>query len=329
MRRMSIILLSLILVIPMITGCSKEANEVDEQKVTVSDINEEAKSYKIGLTMSSRDQFLSTLETAVKDSASILGNVEVTAFDSEDDIQKQLSHIDSFIASKMDVIIVNLVNTDTTEEIIAAAKGTPIVFVNRTPLEETLKKYDNVSYVGSNESEAGILQAKYLSEYFAEKDVTEINYVLLMGILGLQSTNARTDSVKTSLEEYGFTLIKQFEDTAKYDRATAMSKIQQFIGTGKPFDVIIANNDEMALGAIEALKSAGITDIPVVGIDATANALVAIEIEEMACSIFQDATGQGEGALNMAYAYATGGETSKYDWIPFMLVTKDNVANFK
>ncbi|MEN8908314.1 MAG: substrate-binding domain-containing protein [Clostridiales bacterium] len=323
MKKLGIILLSFILVFSTMVSCTNETKEENENS------SKETGSFKIGLTMSSRDQFLSTLETAVKDSAADLGDVDIVAFDSENDVQKQLSHISSFVEQDVSAIIVNLVNTDTTEEIITAAKGKPVVFVNRMPQKEAIEKYDNASYVGSDESEAGSLQAEFLSEYFSKKDVKEIKYVLFMGTLGLQNTNARTDSVKSKLEEEGFKLKKQFEDTAEFDRAIAMTKMQQFIGSGKKFDVVISNNDEMALGAIEAMKSAKITDIPVVGIDATDNALVAVESGDMACSIFQDAKGQGDGALAMAYAYTTSKETTKYDWIPFKLVTKENVADFK
>jgi ABC-type sugar transport system, periplasmic component len=284
---------------------------------------------KIGLTMSSRDQFLSTLETALTDAAKEKGDVEVIAFDAENDIQKQLSQISSFASQGVSAIIVNLVNSDSTDEIMKAAGDIPVVFVNRLPDTAILESSAKASYVGSNESEAGKLQSEFLTKYFNDKGKKELNYVLFMGTLGLQNTNARTDSVKKGLEDSGFTLVKQFEDTADFDRAKAMEKMQQFIGTKKPFDVVIANNDEMALGAVEAMKAANITGIPVVGIDATANALEAIKAGDLACSVFQDAKGQGSGALDFAYKYAKGETVDKYGWIPFQIVSKDNLADFQ
>ncbi|PAB56642.1 substrate-binding domain-containing protein [Anaeromicrobium sediminis] len=325
MKKTMALLLVLVLTLSLLAACAPKKEEASNE----SGQEPKVETIKIGVTMSSRDQFLSTLETAIKDSASSKENVEIIAFDSENDIQKQISHVGSFVSSGCSAIIVNLVNTDTTQEILNAAGDIPVVFVNRMPSEEILKSVDKASYVGSDEHEAGKLQAEFLSTYFKDKEAKELDYVLFMGILGLQNTNARTDSVKMGLEEKGFVLNKQFEDTAEYDRAMAMSKMQQFIGTGKKFDVVIANNDEMALGAIEAMKGANITDIPVVGIDATANAIVAIESGEMACSIFQDAKGQGAGAFEFAYTYATGEKAEKYGWVPFKIVSKENVAEYK
>lgn len=321
MKKLLVISLVFIMMMSGIVGCS--TNTATEEGT------DESGKIKIGLTMSSRDQFLSTLETAVQEAASAKEDVEIVAFDSENDIQKQLSHISSFVSQGCSAIIVNLVNSDSTAEILDAAGDIPVVFVNRLPDPSILEATDKTSYVGSDESQAGQLQAEYLTAYFKDEGKKELNYVLFMGTLGLQNTNARTDSVKSGLETNGFTLIKQFEDTADFDRAKAMEKMQQFIGTGKPFDVVIANNDEMALGAIEALKSANITGIPVVGIDATANALAAIEAGELACSVFQDATGQGAGALEHAYAFSNGEEVEKYGWIPFQIISSENLADFK
>lgn len=326
MKRFLALLFTCILTGALFVGCGGKATTTDN---SADDGNGGNEKIKIGLTMSSRDQFLSTLETAVKDAAKKQDDAEIIAFDAENDIQKQLSHISSFVSQDCGAIIVNLVNTDTTEEILKAAGDVPVVFVNRLPNQPILEEANNSSFVGSDEYEAGQLQAKYLTEYFKDKDDKEINYVLFMGTLGLQHTNARTKAVKETLEENGFTLVKQFEDTAEFDRAKAMAKMQQFIGTGKPFDVVIGNNDEMALGAIEALKSANRLEVPVVGIDATANALAAIEAEEMACSVFQDAGGQGSGAFDFAYKMAQGEKVDKYGWIPFKIVSLDNLADFK
>ncbi|GKX29314.1 rhizopine-binding protein [Vallitalea longa] len=325
MKKFLALLFTCILTGSLLAGCGGKTTTTGNE----GNSGQEGGKIKIGLTMSSRDQFLSTLETAVKDAAKDYSDVEIVAFDAENDIQKQLSHISSFVSQDCGAIIVNLVNTDTSEEILKAAGDVPVVFVNRLPNEKILEDSSNASYVGSDEYEAGQLQAKFLTDYFKDKSDKTINYVLFMGTLGLQHTNARSKAVKATLEENGFTLVKQFEDTAEFDRAKAMAKMQQFIGTGKPFDVVIGNNDEMALGAVEALKSANKLDVPVVGIDATANAIAAIEAEEMACSVFQDASGQGAGAFDFAYKMAKGEEVDKYGWIPFQVVSLDNIEDFK
>lgn len=282
---------------------------------------------KIGFSISERDQFLTKLETALTKAAEE-NNVELTAFDSQQDVQKQMDHIATFASQNFDAIIVNLVDTNTTDTIIQGANGIPVVFVNRLPEEDKMVE-GKTTYVGSDEKQAGGIQAEFLTEYFKEKDITNIRYVMLMGTLGLPHTTMRTEYAKKGLEDAGFTLEKVFEDTAQFDRAKAMEMMQQFLGTGKEFDVVISNNDEMALGAIEALRAVGTTDIPVVGIDATSNAIAAIEAGEMACSVFQNAAGQGTGAIDAAVALAKGESVEAYNWVPYELVTKENAAEYK
>lgn len=321
MKRRLAVFLILILVLSSFAGCG--------DKGQVTDGGAAGAKMKIGLSMSSRDQFLSTLETSIIQAATAQGDVDVVAFDAENDTQKQLSQVGSFVSQGASAIIVNLVSADSTAEILAAAGDIPVVFVNRLPDTGLLEASDRAAYVGSDEREAGTLQAEFLTEYFKDQGKDELNYVLLMGILAAPNTIARTDSVKDGLEANGFKLNKQFEDTADYDRAKAMEKMQQFLGTNKSFDVVIANNDEMALGAVEALKAAKITDVPVVGIDATANAIAAIASGDMACSIFQDAKGQGEGAFDYAFKLANGEAVESYGWIPFRIVSSENVADFR
>jgi inositol transport system substrate-binding protein len=151
-----------------------------------------------------------------------------------------------------------------------------------------------------------------------------------MGQLGLENTNERTRGVKETLTKAGFKLTKVYEDTAEWDRFKAMNQMQQFLGTNKDFDVVICNNDEMALGAIEALKTAGkdLKAIPVVGIDATPPAKEAVKNGEMAMTVFQNAKAQGKVALEFAIKAAKGQKIDKFGWVPFEPVTIDNVANY-
>ncbi len=225
-------------------------------------------------------------------------------------------------------MIVNLVDTSTAETIIAEAGDTPIIFVNRRPDDSVLVE-GKYAYVGSQEYDAGKMQAEFLAKYF-EGRTDPINYVLFMGQLGLENTQQRTESVKTELTNAGFTLNKVFEDTAKWDRATAMDMMQTFLGTGASFDCVICNNDEMALGVIEALKAAGVdlSKTPVVGIDATDMACQSVKNGEMAMTVFQDAAGQGAKCIEFAVKAANGELTELFGWVPFMPVTIDNVDQY-
>ena len=312
-----------------ISGCGNKqgAASPDQSSVDSGDTAVASSGLKVGFSISERDQFLTSLETAIVNAAKEKG-VDLTVFDSQQDVQKQIDHVNTFVSQGYDAIIINLVDASNTEGVMMAAGDTPVVFVNRVP-DETYLKEGQTAYVGSNELQSGGLQAEFLTEYFKDKEPKTLDYVMFLGILGQTSTNLRTQSVKEGLEESGFTLNQVFEDTAEFDRAKAMEKMQQFLGTGKEFDVVICNNDEMALGVIEALRAVGKTDIPVVGIDATGNALDAIANGELSCSIFQNPVGQGAGALEVAYKAGKGEAFEAETWIPFELVTIDNVADYQ
>lgn len=312
-----------------ISGCGnkQDAASPDQASVDSGDTAVASSGLKVGFSISERDQFLTSLETAIVNAAKEKG-VDLTVFDSQQDVQKQIDHVNTFVSQGYDAIIINLVDASNTEGVMMAAGDTPVVFVNRVP-DETYLKEGQTAYVGSNELQSGGLQAEFLTEYFKDKEPKTLDYVMFLGILGQTSTNLRTQSVKEGLEESGFTLNQVFEDTAEFDRAKAMEKMQQFLGTGKEFDVVICNNDEMALGVIEALRAVGKTDIPVVGIDATGNALDAIANGELSCSIFQNPVGQGAGALEVAYKAGKGEAFEAETWIPFELVTIDNVADYQ
>lgn len=285
---------------------------------------------KVGFCISLRDQFLTSLEQAILKAGEEQG-AEVNVFDAEGDIGKQLDQIKNFATQGYDAVIVNIVSTDSGKACVEAAGDMPIVFVNRFPDGEDYE-VGKVAKVGSDNALAGQLQGEFLSEFFKDSGKKDLRYVMMMGTLGLTYTTDRTENAKSALEAGGFTLEKAFEDTADYDRLKAMQKMEQFLGTGKEFDVVICNNDEMALGVIEAMSGANldVTKIPVVGIDATETGRESIKRGEMACSVFQNATGQGAKAMEVAVKYAKG-ETSDavlyYD-VPFELVTADNVADY-
>ena len=287
----------------------------------------EVKTITIGVSLYARDQFISTLEQGILAAAEAAG-VTVDSQEANNDTQKQAEQVRTFAAKGYDVLIVNLVDTSTAETIISEAGGIPIIFVNRMP-DKSILTVGKYAYVGSQEWDAGKMQAEFLAKYFAGR-TDPINYVLFMGQLGLENTQQRTDSVKTELTNAGFTLNKVFEDTAKWDRATAMDMMQTFLGTGAAFDCVICNNDEMALGVIEAMKAAKVdlTKVPVVGIDATDMACESVKNGEMAMTVFQDAAGQGSKCIEFAIKAANGELTDLFGWVPFMPVTIDNVDQY-
>lgn len=285
---------------------------------------------KIGLSMSARDQWLSTMEQAALGKADADG-VDLKSFDANNDVVTQLSHVTTCANDGYDAMIINLVNTDNAQEMIDAAGDMPIVFVNRTPGNaDTLLTADKIVYVGSNEEEAGGLEGEYIAKLLKNAGKTDVNIAIVTGTLGMQATTLRTNSAKAALEASGLNVTYTFEDTADWDRGKAMEKFVQFMGTNKPYDAVICNNDEMALGVVEAMKTTGEgkVTVPVAGVDATDSALQSIKDGDQTFSAFQNAVGQGEGALEAAIKIAKKESCEIYNWVPFEPVDASNVADY-
>ncbi|NLL64571.1 MAG: sugar ABC transporter substrate-binding protein [Clostridiaceae bacterium] len=267
------------------------------------------------------------MEAAADEQAKAMG-VEMTVVDANNNANTQIQNVQTFASQGVDAIIVNLVNSDNMEQIMSSAGDIPVVFVNRKPSGEL--EAGKATYVGSDENNSGRYQGEFLAEHFKGEGKEEIDVVLLQGILGLQHTILRTESAKKALEDNGIKANIIYEDTAEFDRAKAQNKMQTFLGTNQSFDCVIANNDEMALGAIEAMKSAGLDpkEIPVVGIDATPAGLTAMDNGELMFTVFQNPVGQGAGAVRAAVLFANGDDVDTVVDIPFEPVSMDNYKDY-
>ncbi|WNX84877.1 substrate-binding domain-containing protein [Agathobaculum sp. NTUH-O15-33] len=328
MKKHIAILLSLTLSLTaLLSGCGQAGgNSASTADSADADSSAGGQTYKIGVTMSSRDQFLSTLEKGILDAAAAAGDFEIETFDANNDVQKQYEHINTFTSKQFDAIVVNLVDTNTGAEVLKMVGDIPVIFVDRRPAEELLVE-NKTCYVGAEEYKAGQFQGEFLSEFFKDKSDKTIRYVMFKGTLGLENTENRTRGALETLEKSGFTLEQVFEDTANFDRSMALDKMNTLLGTGKEFDCVIANNDEMALGALEAMKLVGkdLKAIPVVGIDCTDVAAAAIKAGEMACSIYQNPAEVGAACFAQAFDVVTTGKMSVFKDVPFQPVTIDTI----
>jgi len=287
-----------------------------------------------------RDEFLSTLESGTKKAAEEMG-ITLNTVDAQSDTSRLLQFIETAKNDGQKAIIVNMVDPETAEQCVEAAGDMKVVFVNRAPVDTDAVLNENVVYVGSDENYSGKFQGEWLAEHFKAEGKTEIKYIMLNGTIGNVSTTLRTASALQALEDNGITATEATAPLAcDFDRATAQDMITPLLKTIE-YDCIIANNDSMALGAIEALKAEGLdpTTIPVVGIDATEDGRAAVKDGEMGMTVFQDASGQGFGALLAAKNLIEGndlndGSTYEVDetgyilWVPFEPVTIDNVADY-
>lgn len=278
------------------------------------------------------DNFLTVLRNGIQSQADTAG-LKVQIEDAQNDVAKQLDQINNFIASGVTAIIVNPVDTSATQAMsdAAAAANVPLVYVNRQPINvDTLP--DNQAFVASNEADSGTLETIQMCDNWAAAGKTEVNAYVMQGELSNQAAVQRTQDIYDVIEagkcKVKVNVIDQ--QTANWSRDQAQTLMTNWLSTGTAFDGVIANNDEMAIGAIQAMKAAGIdmATVQVGGVDATQDALAAMQAGELDVTVFQNAAGQGAGALDAATKLAAGAAVEQKVWVPFELVTPANLADY-
>lgn len=287
----------------------------------------------IGVSMAKfDDNFLTVLRNGMDAKAKELG-VALQIEDAQDDVAKQLDQINNFIASGVSAIIVNPVDTSATQAMSdAAAKANiPLVYVNRQPVNVDALP-DNQAFVASNEVDSGTLETKEICRLFKEAGKTEANVYVMEGQLSNQAAVQRTKDIHDVIggADCGVKINIIDEQTANWSRDEAQNLMTNWISSGTAFDGVIANNDEMAIGAIQAMKAANIDMKAVVvgGVDATQDALAAMQAGDLDATVFQNAAGQGAGALDAAIKLSKGEAVEQKVYIPFELVTPANVADY-
>lgn len=281
---------------------------------------------KVGVSIANFDDtFLTYMMDGMKAYAKAhAADVEITFTDAKEDMAKQLDQVENFIVQKKDAIIIVPVDTSATAPMTKniVGKGIKAVYVNRNPGNLP----DGAYYVGSEEIVAGRLQMEFLGEKLKGKG----NVAILMGKLDNEGALKRTAG-NEEVQKNKYPDIKILDkQTGLWQRNEGLAKTEDWLNRfGKDLNAILANNDDMALGAIQALKDKKRTDIIVVGVDATPDALTSVSKGELAATVFQDAAGQGGGGVEVAMKAAKGEKLQKETWIPFKLVTPENLSQFK
>lgn len=298
----------------------------------------------IALLMAQRDEWLSEFENAAVKAAADNG-YDLKCYDAGDNNEKQLDCVRMACESGAKVLIVNLTRNELAEEIVEAAGNTDIVFVNRMPQDSSLLN-EHVVYVGSDERESGYYQGKALAEYFKKLGKTQVRYIMVQGTDGMEHTKQRTQGALKALADQGIRTAEAAKSQeCGFSRQTAQEKMTAVLQNTKDIDCIIANNDAMALGTIQAMENLGISpkSIPVVGIDLLADAARAISSGEMLMSVFQDVDGQAQTAVKAAvnlekdqiFNEGIAEDTDQTGispyiiWIPFEPVNRENISEFQ
>lgn len=305
-------------------ACSSETETKDSAATNSSTATTSTapadKKIVVGMTLYSlKNEFTVRLSNAAKKKAEELG-VELKIYDGNYDPNTQISQVETMISDGVNAIVLNPQDAKACAVAVdkAAAANIPVIGVNTRVDSDKL-----LSYVGSKDVYAGELEMQAIADKLGGKG----NIVILDGPLGQSAQLERSEGINNILAKYPDIKVLA-EKTANWSRSEAMTVMENWLQAFDKIDAVVGENDEMALGARQAIEAKGL-DIPTIGVDGITDALNAVEKGTLIASIFQDGAGQGSKALEIAVSAAKGNTVDKEYWIDFEPVTKENVAEFK
>lgn len=251
----------------------------------------------------------------------------------------QNDQVKELIDGGCNVLCVNLVDRTDPSEIIDLARDydIPLIFFNREPVAEDMQQWDNLYYVGADAKESGTMQGEIAADVIKKNPQIDrnkdgkIQYVVLEGEPGHQDTIIRTENAVEALKENGIELEKLSYGLANWNRAQAENRMSQMISQYQTkIELVLANNDEMALGAIDAYEKLNYTEstLPLFfGIDGTDVGLKAVRESKLDGTVYNDKEGQAEAMAKLAEALVTGEgmeeisfENERYVYLPYSKV---------
>ena len=304
-----------------VAGADGEPGAVTTQDYQPSEVVK-PKNGKIGASFPVLDQFLQNVENAIKARGKEAG-VEVSTDSAQEKAEVQLSQIENMISSGVDALIVLPQDTATTAPITQRAKeaGIPLVYVNRRPQQLP----PGVPYVGADSLIAGRMEMEALAKLTDYKG----NVAILQGDATQEAAQLRTQGCKEIVAEHPEMKVVS-EQTGLWMRDKGLAITENWLQSGQQIDIICSNNDEMALGAIQAFTNAGKLDqVHIGGVDATPDALGAMSAGKLDITVFQDAKGQGKAGVDTAIRLVNGEEVPGVINVPYQLVTPENMAEFQ
>ena len=318
------------------------ANQPDDPD-TAADTEKDTK--QIALILSSRDASATEMEEGAIATAEDAG-YKILSADAQSDAAQQLQFNEEAVAQGAEAILVDPVDADAAQSAVDAAGDIPLVFINHAPSDLHILDAEQVAFCGSNDDTAGYMQGEYLASFCHTKGMSEIRYILLRGELGQVSQIKRCAGVLKALEDNGITAISVADLAGKYDRTEAKNEMAPVLAAGTKFDCIIANDDAMALGAIDACEEAGIdpSTFPILGMDCTADGVQAVRDGKLTMTLFKNFQGIGKGAVQAAINLIDGDAANVYTsydadesgesysdsivWVPYQTVNANNVTGY-
>ncbi len=286
------------------------------------------------------DAFMTTYRNALQEILEGKGYT-VTFMDGKNDQAEQNNQINNFIAQGVDALIINPVMTSAADQIIATVKDAdvPTVLINREPTAEQMSAYEKLVYVGCDARQSGTMQGELILDTANKGDINgdgKISYIMIQGDPENVDAQYRTEFSVKALTDAGMEVEQLDLQRGDWDRnkgqEIAQNDLAQF---GDEIEVVFCNNDDMAIGALQAIQAAGRTvneDIYLVGVDALDAALNEVAAGNMTGTVLNDAQGQAEGAV-AAMEELLGGKTyasgEQSIYVDYVKVTPDNVADFQ
>ena len=286
------------------------------------------------------DAFMTTYRNALQEILEGKGYT-VTFMDGKNDQAEQNNQINNFIAQGVDALIINPVMTSAADQIIATVKdaGVPTVLINREPTAEQMAAYDKLVYVGCDARQSGTMQGELILDTPNKGDINgdgKVSYIMIQGDPENIDAQYRTEFSVKALTDAGMEVEELDLQRGDWDRNKGQEIAQNDLAKfGEDIEVIFCNNDDMAIGALQAIQAAGRTvdeDIYLVGVDALDAALNEVASGNMTGTVLNDAQGQAEGAV-AAMEELLGGKTyaegEQSIYVDYVKVTPDNVADFQ
>lgn len=265
----------------------------------------------------------------------------ITIVDGANDQATQTNQIQNFITQGVDVLIINPVNSSSAETItdMVVAADIPLVYINREPDESEEQRWAdnnwNVTYVGCDARQSGTYQGELIADIGLDTlDMNgngKIDYIMIEGDPENVDAQYRTEYSIKALEDAGLEVNCLDDQVGMWDQATAQQLVANSLSQhGNDVEVVFCNNDAMALGALQAIESAGRTvgkDIYLVGVDALSEALEDVIAGTMTGTVFNDHFAQSHSAADAAINYLTGAGNEHYIGCDYVKVTKDNAQS--
>jgi len=303
---------SLVIAVLLLGACSMD--EVKE-KNSGNEGGKDSEKKKIGLSISTlNNPFFVTLKEGAEAKAKELG-VDLTTVDAQDDPAKQVSDIEDLIQQGVDLLLVNPADSSAVVSAIEAANdaGIPVITIDRSA-----EGGEVAAHIASDNVAGGKMAGELIIEQLAGKG----KVVELEGISGSSAARERGQGFNDAIKEAsGIEVVAR--QTANFDRAQGLSVMENIIQSTKDFQAVFAHNDEMALGALEAIEAAGLKDVIVVGFDATDDAVKAVEEGKLFATIAQKPKKMGEIGVETAVKVLNGEKVDTFIPVELELIRKE------